>query len=93
MGMTNAEKQAAWRARQKNRVAELEAEVAWLRGELAKADPARWKPRGLHVETACGMPLWTGHVSQADMDRMAEKPKRRRAKGRVVKVAQPESAS
>jgi hypothetical protein len=44
MGLTNAEKQAAWRARQaanKARVAELEAEVVRLRAQLAelKADP------------------------------------------------------
>ena len=31
MGMTNAEKQAAWRERHKHRIAELEAEVARLR--------------------------------------------------------------
>src|SRR5688572_21947835 len=39
MGLSNAEKQAAWRARQaanKARVAELEAEVARLKVEIAR---------------------------------------------------------
>ena len=43
MGMTNTEKQAAWRARQaanKARVAELEAEVERLKAEVARLKTA-----------------------------------------------------
>jgi hypothetical protein len=34
MGLTNAEKQAAWRARREARIEGLEAEVQWLRSRI-----------------------------------------------------------
>ena len=44
MGMSNAEKQASWRTRHKQRVAELEAEVARLKARVAELEQAKPQP-------------------------------------------------